>query len=578
MAALFASLAPMSIQLAHFFTTDSWLTFFVALCLLACVTAAKDGRPLRFAAAGVAFGLAMATKGSVFALAVPISVAMFIDVTRRFKFQNAASASRSLLTNSLAAAISAAIAFFVFEPYSLLRPQVYLQSLRTQADIVSAAFDVPFTRVYAGTLPLAYQLEQFVRWGYGPAAGVLSIVGIVLLFRLAVRRRSASAIVLGSWFVGYGGVLLFADVKFLRYLEPLAPVFAIGAALALSKLGGVVRLTWPRLPSVVVPLLALILTFAWTGAFLSIYAHENPRLAASHWIYSSIPPGSNLTAEYWDDALPRTLAYALSPFSFGFATITLDLYQDLPPPEARDAIYAGISHADYIIQSSQRVESAMRAAPWRYPVQGRYFAQLDAGTLGFQEVAKFEQSPAIGNVAFDDREADESFINYDHPRVTVYERTAPLAQTDYDAVMSWALQRPWTPAREPERPTLLLDGPVGENPSVDDARWSAAATSETLPAIAVWILMLLTLLAVGLPIAQLLLPMFPDNGWGLARILTLAVTAYPVWLGSSLELFRFRAVWVILAIVALGVISWRFRPRCGESFGQSVWQSVEARH
>ena len=318
----------------------------------------------------------------------------------------------------------------------------------------------------------------------------------------------------------------------------------------------------------------MTLAFAWTGTFLSIYAHENPRLSASRWIYSSIPPGSNLTAEYWDDALPRTLAYALSPFSFGFATITLDLYQDLPSPEARDAIYAGISRADYIIQSSQRVESAMRAAPWRYPVQGRYFAQLDAGALGFQEVAKFERSPAIGNVAFDDREADESFINYDHPRVTVYERTAPLARTDYEAVMSWALQRPWTPAREPERPTLLLDGPVGENPSVDDARWSAAITGVTLPAIAVWILMLLILLAVGLPIAQLLLPMFPDNGWGLARTLALVAAAYPVWLGASLELFRFRAVWVIFAIVAVGVIGWRLGPRAARSVVRLPWHET----
>src|SRR5215211_4889610 len=106
MAALFAAVAPMSIQLAHFFTTDSWLTFFVALCLLACVTAARDGGVLRFAAAGAAFGLAMATKGSVFALAVPIAVALLIDATRRFKDQDAASVSRSLLINSFAAAVS----------------------------------------------------------------------------------------------------------------------------------------------------------------------------------------------------------------------------------------------------------------------------------------------------------------------------------------------------------------------------------------------------------------------------------------------------------------------------------------
>src|SRR5215203_6744699 len=111
----------MSIQLAHFFTTDSWLTFFVALCLLACVTAARDGRAVKFAAAGAAFGLAMATKGSVFTLALPIAAALLIDTARRFNRGDAALASRSALINALAA-VSAALAFFAFEPYALLRP------------------------------------------------------------------------------------------------------------------------------------------------------------------------------------------------------------------------------------------------------------------------------------------------------------------------------------------------------------------------------------------------------------------------------------------------------------------------
>jgi YYY domain-containing protein len=567
-AALFAALSPMSIQLAHFFTTDSWLTFFVALCLLACVTAAGDGRTVKFAAAGAAFGLAMATKGSVFTLALPIAIALAIDATRRLDLRDAASTLRSVFSNAIAAGISAAVAFFAFEPYAFLRPDIYLQSLRTQADIVSGVFDVPFTRVYAGTVPLAYQLEQFLRWGYGPAAGLLAIVGIALLVRLAIRARATTAIILGSWLAVYGSVLLLADVKFLRYLEPLAPVFAVGAALALYRLSSVARLVWPRLPRLLVPLVALTLVSAWTGAFLSIYAHENPRLSASHWIYATIPPGSQLTAEYWDDALPRTLGYALSPFSFGFGTITLDLYRDLPPAAARDAIYANISRADYIIQSSQRVESAMRAAPWRYPIQGRYFSQLAAGSLGFHGASEFQRSPAIGNVAIDDREADESFINYDHPRVTIYQRRAPLSRVDYDAIMSWAMQRPWHPARAPERPTLLLDGPVGENPSVADARWSAAFTSSTPATIVVWVILLLALLVVGLPIARLLFPMFPDHGWGLARIVALAVTAYPVWLGASLQLFRFRAVWVILALLAVAAPGWLFRLRSGERVGQ----------
>ena len=145
------------------------------------------------------------------------------------------SASRSTFRNALASGISAAVAFFAFEPYALLRPDVYLQSLRTQADIVAGVFDVPFTRVYAGTLPFAYQLEQFLRWGYGPAAGLLSLVGIALLIRLAIRARSTTAIILTSWLAVYGGVLLLADVKFLQVSgAPRAGVCGRRRARALS--------------------------------------------------------------------------------------------------------------------------------------------------------------------------------------------------------------------------------------------------------------------------------------------------------------------------------------------------------
>src|SRR3954470_12751450 len=78
-AALLAGLAPMSVQLAHFFTTDSWLSFFVSLCLLGCVTAVSCGSPRWFAVAGACFGLAMATKGSVFALAIPVATALLYE-------------------------------------------------------------------------------------------------------------------------------------------------------------------------------------------------------------------------------------------------------------------------------------------------------------------------------------------------------------------------------------------------------------------------------------------------------------------------------------------------------------------
>ena len=556
LAALFAALAPMSIQLAHFLTTDSWLACFVALALLAAVTAARSGRIWRFAVAGATLGLAMATKGSVFTLVAPLAVAVAVDANRRYAVGTGPDTVRAAIARSAAIGFGAAIAFFAFEPYAMLRPDVYLHSLRVQADIVSGSFDVPFSRVYGGTMPLVYQLEQFVRWGYGPIAGVLALSGLVMLGVRAVGQRPAPALILMSWVAAYGGVILLSEVKFLRYLEPLAPVLAVAAGLALHRLAAASLPSRLGMPRQAVPALALMAALAWTGAFVSVYAHENTRLAASRWIYAEIPPGSTLTAEYWDDALPRALSFALSPRMFGFRTVTMDLYRDRPPAEASAAIFAEISQADYIVQSSQRVQAATRAMPWRYPVQGRYFGQLETGSLGFERVATFERPPSIGNVPIDDRGADESFINYDHPRVSIFGRAWPVSRERFEAAMSWALQRPWTPAREPEQPTLLLDAPVGENPSVDDARWSAGLTSSMPGAIAVWVVLLASLLIAGRPLAALLLPGFPDQGWGLARTMALVVAGYAVWLGASLELFRFRAAWVVLAMLALGAVGW----------------------
>ncbi len=205
----------------------------------------------------------MATKGSVFSLAAPIVVAMAVDANRRLISGDGVAAMRAAAVRTAACGAAAFAAFFVFEPYALLRPDVYLHSLRVQADIASGAFDVPFTRVYGGSVPLAYQVEQFVRWGYGPVAGILAAVGLVALGFLAVVRRSAPALILASWVAAYGGVILLSEVKFLRYLEPLAPVFAVAAGLALYRLSAISPPRWLGMPRQFVPVVALALL--WRG-------------------------------------------------------------------------------------------------------------------------------------------------------------------------------------------------------------------------------------------------------------------------------------------------------------------------
>ncbi len=552
-----AACAPMSIQLAHFFTTDSWLTFFVALCLVFSVLAALRGSLRWFVAAGLALGLAMATKGSVFSLAAPVAAALALDAHQRASACPDHDWRRALTARLVAAGIAAFVGFAAFEPYAIINPGIYLQSLRTQSDIVRGVFDVPFTRVYVGRPPILYQAEQLGRWGLGPAATLLAVVGLIWMAVDFWRRRNLAMGVLLAWFVAYGVVIAIPEVRFLRYLAPLVPVFAVASGYALVRIACLARRRFGRPMALAAVAAALAGVGLWAAAFSSIYAHENPRLAASRWIYANVPAGSAVTAEYWDDALPRDLGAGLTPGDRQYASVTMDLYSDQPPRQEAAAIYRDLQGSDYVVLSSDRVEAGTAQAPWRYPVQQRYYESLRSGALGFVPAATFQLAPSLGPLIFDDRDADESFINYDHPRVEIYRKTALISPDQYRQLMAPAVAAPWVPTRHPPAAdNPMLSRPVGDLPVVDDAGWSAALTSQAGPALLVWIVLLVVLQAIGTPIARTLLPRFADGGWGLARLFAILLGGYLVWIGASVGAIEFRAVWCFVAVGALAVGAW----------------------
>lgn len=558
-AATVAALTPMSIQLAHFFTTDSWLTFFVALTLLLAIVATENGGVRWFAAAGAACGLAMATKGSVFTLGGVIAVAVVLDGYRRWR--DGASLHTATLRspiNLIVSGLAALGAFALFEPYALARLSVYLDQLREQSEIVRGIRDVPYTRQYIGTTPVIYQVEQIVRWGFGPVAGILALSGVAVLAWRCWRAQSLGQAILLSWFFGYGIVISVVETKFLRYEAPLIPVLAITAAVAFEAIWRWLRARRrPRLAGGVGA--ALLIGMAlWTASYTSIFAVDHPRIAASKWIYANIPPGSTVSAESWDDPLPMGLSPGLTAGDFQLTTRWFDMYGDRPPAEMATYLYGHLEQLDYVILSSNRVSSAMPRSPWRYAVQERFYNLLASGQFGFELVADFHRYPGIGPWRVPDQSADESFINYDHPQVLIYQKQSLVSRDTYDELMSWAVSQLHSPTRHAPEKSLMLDDPVGELSVVDDARWSSALTENSFAALVVWILLLIVLQAAGWPITAFLLSRFSDAGWGFSRLLTLMLSGYVVWLGANLGLFAFRAVWAAAA-VAIVATSWLAR-------------------
>ncbi len=558
LAATIAALTPMAIQLAHFFTTDSWLTFFVALCLLWSIEAATTGSKRWFALAGLGFGLAMATKGSVFTLGFIVLFAILLDAVRPSDRERQGDPVLRAGARVLLAAATALAAFALFEPYALARPGVYIDNIVTQSNIVRGIFDVPFTRQYIGTTPVVYHLEQVVRYGYGPIAGLLVVVGVGILALRLARVRDAGLAVLMAWFAGYGLVVALPETKFLRYLAPLMPVFALAAGVAIDAVIGGLRAMSARVLAPLAAAILLVGVAGWTVAFMRVYTDPHPRIAASEWIYTNVTPGSVLSGEYWDDFLPLDLGPGANPGTYQYTWFEFDLYGDRPPTTVAQHLYEGLEQADYIVISSNRVMAGMAQSPWRYPVQIAYYDLLQAGQLGYTLVAEFQTPPGIGPFTVDDRNADESFINYDHPRVLIFQKTRDLPRAEFDALFADAVAQPVTPRRYPEaaRQSLEFATPVGELPVVDDARWSERLTGNSLAALAVWIAFLGALQIIGLPFALPLFRRFSDRGWAFARILTLLVAGWAVWLLASVEVIAFRAIWVWAALGLLGVLGW----------------------
>ncbi|HRO25366.1 MAG TPA: hypothetical protein PLR07_13845, partial [Promineifilum sp.] len=184
----------------------------------------------------------------------------------------------------------------------------------TQNAMVSGRADLGFTRQYAGTIPYVYFGEMLVRWGLGPLLGLVALAGLaVSAWDVARSLRGVAGInealqrllrqpvvIVLLWVLPY--LLLTGGfyVKFLRYMQPIAPFLILFGAALLWRV---------RRPSVRYALAGIVLigTTLYAVAFVNLYRAEHPWNAASRWIYENVPPGTRILSEQWDDFLPVNL-------------------------------------------------------------------------------------------------------------------------------------------------------------------------------------------------------------------------------------------------------------------------------
>ncbi|MCI0580322.1 MAG: phospholipid carrier-dependent glycosyltransferase [Chloroflexi bacterium] len=495
LAAGFLAVNVMHIQLAHFFTSDPYLTFFTVaavLFMILAVTQPESGHRRIFwtMLAAMTVGLAVGSKFGGTLLLLPLAVAIWLDRERPAR-------QRGLWL--AAAGLVSALTFVVTNPFAVLdwncqalTPALqigparipalswgscYLQNLALQGTMVQGVRDVPFVRQYIGTMPYLYFIEMQLRWGMGPLLGVVAFVGfgwavgkrVIGDWRLEIRdwrfqslisnlrmNNPAGWVVLAwtaPFFVSTGDL----QVKFMRYLQPLTPFLMLyGAAMILSWRQALGR----RVAAGVV----LGGTALYALAFVKIYSQPHPWITASRWFYDNVPQGATIVNETWDDPLPDSLAVAegvrrRTEFNTGEVN-WLTGTEEADDEDKLASNLVALAGADYMVLASNRNYGVIPRLPERYPLSSQYYPLLFDGRLGFEVVYAGTRTPSLFGLHLKPDtfgwpglrpppavaeyldslagpnlgRADESFTVYDQPLVIILENRGRLTVEEMRAL------------------------------------------------------------------------------------------------------------------------------------------------
>lgn len=577
----------LDIQLSHFYAVDTVLLPLVLLALLAAVDIVQRDRRLAYLWGGAALGAALATKTTALLLVIPLGAAGVLAAWSGAPFptdgrlvsrvrRHYASVSEQLNRNlqlTLAGFMVAAASFVLFEPYAVLDRGQLLGDLAQQTTYLvtnSPPFEVPFTIQYAHTTPYLYQLQNLLFWCMGIPLGLAAFVGVLwaLVRIIGVRVRNDEAVLL-LWVVPY---FLFVGrffAKFNRYMLPITPVMTLLGAAFMVWLVFKMRGRWRLLAWAALSAVASV-SFLYSLAYMNIYEHTNTRVAASRWIYATIPPGTTIATEgAWDDPLPLGLdghsgaiyhQAGLDPNQPG-----LNLY-DPDGQHKIDNIANILANAQYIIMSSERMDRSIPRLPDRYPITTRYYRLLFSGRLNFRLVRQFQQHPELGPIVVHDYAADESFHVYDHPNVRIFKRVSSITPAQVAALLKPAAPAVARGVAQTRVDTRLM---------LDNAQWRSDAGGATLTEmfppggfamrhpIIVWLLALELLGLAAFPFCFLLLSHLVDRGFVISKVLGLLLVGYLIWIAARFgaATYDLALIWLVAGVVALTGIALGFHLR-----------------
>ena len=259
-AGVLVALLPGLVQHSHYATVDIPATFFVALCVWLSLRA-QTAKALIVAA--LVAGLAAGTKYNAgLVVVVPMACALLIpELKNRWGL-------------IVLAPIVALLGFLISTPYALLAPAEFWGNPSEQVQTGISFELLTHPRIGSGDIFQGtgngwwYHLTFNLPFVMTAPLAVAAVIGCI--FAAREKRFWPILIFVGLFFLSLG----FSQVRFMRYLFPIAPMLCITAVRAASRL--------PK-PNVWGAGLALIVVAALPG-ILQPFISVDPREEAAQWI------------------------------------------------------------------------------------------------------------------------------------------------------------------------------------------------------------------------------------------------------------------------------------------------------
>ncbi|MBI4671342.1 MAG: glycosyltransferase family 39 protein [Chloroflexi bacterium] len=268
----------------RFMRTDIPLTFFVLLAFLFQLRVAQRGARRDYFLAGLATGLAVATKYNGFVIGLPLVVAHLYNVR--------AQRAGLLNQNALLGMFAVPLGFFCGAPFAALNLPTVITALGEEARRY---------RPGEGGISSAMRYLQYLAGADGIGVIALGLAGIGMF--VAARRRRSEDVLALTFTLGYFAFVSLEATRYVRNILVLLPFLALFGAQGIVSLALKISTLVPRAArdangiAALVLILALLLPTFDIARTSALAATPTTRAAATVWAEINLAPQAYVFTE-----------------------------------------------------------------------------------------------------------------------------------------------------------------------------------------------------------------------------------------------------------------------------------------